>query len=252
MDSDLRASLIASGAAAILSILVGVIAGVGFLTLALRAVLGGLVFGGVVYGGFFLMRRYLPELFGPAERDEAEPGEAGSTVNIVLQGEGAEDYAVGEGEPRRPARMGAGGREGIDGGLGRDGEEGEAGEIGDPPRRRSPSLQKPVVEEEDYSYSSESLLEDEVQPAGAAGAAPAQPRAAEFRSSVGIDDIDVLPDLESLSDGFAPMSHDGGDESIHSYSEAEPRAREGGGSGKTDPAVLAQAVRTLLKRDQER
>jgi hypothetical protein len=242
VDTDLRASLIASGAAAVLSILVGIISGVEFLPLMLRALLGGLAFGGVVFLALFLLRRFLPELFGAQEEAEKP---LGGNVDIVLPGEvpepisGAEardeaaedvEAVVDEAPPRRPGRAAAA-APADDGG-----DEAEAG-----------------LSEDVSPFVADSLLdgppadEDEGAAVAAAAAAAAKP----LRNHGGLDDLDVLPDLESLSDGFSTSAEADGT-SVHEYGESERRPKEGGSRGDADPAVLAQAVRTLLKRDQER
>jgi hypothetical protein len=241
VETDLRASLIASGAAALLSILVGLVSGVGALALFLRALVGGLAFGAIVLGALFLMRRFVPDLFeGQAE---AVP-ESGGSVDIVLPGDLPEGAEVLDAEP----------------------EAGEAADIGDlaaspaaPPVQARPVRQPPgdrkarqavdlVEEAEEVGYGAESLLED-VGPADGPVASPPPPSS---RSSGGFDDLDVLPDLESLSDGFSPMADEAQGRGSQDFRETRPSRPEGGKGTDADPIALAQAVRTLLKRDQER
>jgi hypothetical protein len=224
--------------------LVGIIAGVGFLPLILRAVAGGAVFGGVIYGALVLLRRFVPDLFA---QQAPEEGETGTAVNIVLPGEAPE-----------AAEMDSGSDDGaLEEMPSATDEEASLAQHEESPMAPEPSASERIAtaapapaapDGEDYSYANESLLDDggsdAVDPRASARPAPA-------RSSGSFDDIDVLPDLESLSDGFGAVSSDSGGGS-ESYEEPEPRRREGGGGGKSDPAVLAQAVRTLLKRDQER
>ena len=98
METDLRASLIGGGVATILSVLVGLVAGVSALALLVRALVGGLAFGALVFGAIFLMRRFVPELFQGEVEDLPQ---SGSSVDIVLPGdlpEGAETLET-EGEP---------------------------------------------------------------------------------------------------------------------------------------------------------
>lgn len=266
MDTDLRASLIASGAAAILSMLVGVISGVGFLAIVLRALAGGIVFGAVVYGAFFLFRRFLPEMFSSG--DGAETGEpvVGGTVDIVLQGEGPEE-TLGAGQGLTDLDSAA-----I--GTGTDLEAGLASNlVGTPEPAQQRSARSPVPpapargrqpavlaaeeeEAEDVSpFAGESLIDGDGSEEGEAEAFPQpQPsaRASLARSSDGLDDLDVLPDLESLSEGFPSSMGGGGPAPAHEFPESDHRPSDGGRRGDTDPAMLAQAVRTLLKRDQER
>ena len=237
MDRDLRASLIASGAAAVLSMIVGIVSGVEFFVLLLRALVGGLLFGGLVYGAFFLLRRYVPDLVASPEKTESEvEPELGSKVDIVLQGEGPQT------EAQSP--------EDLDESMAFTREAPSPSKAG-----RSPV--ETGADTEDFLYANESLL-DEPTEAEAVTEEPVASSALEAHAapsgvSSGIDDLDVLPDLESLSDGFVPLSHEMGGASTHEYEESEPRNREPRGKGEgADPAMLAKAVRTLLKRDQER
>ena len=71
MDTELRASLVAAGAAAALSALVGLVSRVGFFVLAGRALIGGLLFGALVYGAVRLARSSLPGLGEGAPRYRA-------------------------------------------------------------------------------------------------------------------------------------------------------------------------------------
>jgi hypothetical protein len=280
VDKDLRASLIASGAAAVLSMIVGFASGIGILVLFLRAVVGGIAFGAVVYGGFSLARRFLPELFtdaagaGGTAAAEAPGADAqsfdgtGAAVNIVLPGDEAPEGFSGS-IVENSVLAGALGAEDVEDAVAADEPLGLAAQ---PPRASSGSARGPAAaggspapearkprlfasrapaqaEEEDFSYASESLL-DEGEGGLVEGAAPLQaPRMAE-----GIDSLDALPDLESLSGGFGPVVPEAGAEA-HEYEEPSPRIRASASMGTpagSDPAMLAQAVRTLLKRDQER
>lgn len=228
METDLRASLIGSGVAAVLSILVGLVAGVSALALLVRALVGGLAFGALVFGAIFLMRRFVPELFqGQAE----DLPLSGSSVDIVLPGdlpEGSEtletEGEAGEGPteaPSRPAPLRS--------------------------RRGRPATDL-VDEAEDLGYEAESLLDDSRV---AEGPPAPQPLPAQ-EAGGGFDELDVLPDLESLSGGFSPLGNDAPAEAPQDFSEAPSPRPKAGGSSDSDPMVLAQAVRTLLKRDQER
>ena len=262
MDTDLRASLIASGAAAILSILVGAISGVGFLAIVLRALAGGIVFGAIVYGALVLFRRFLPELFSSAAGSEDAEPMVGGAVDIVLPGEGPEPgpeagleaIDMGTQPAEAPAAMGF---EAAPAAGAQAERPARAAVPPVPPRaRRSSAFVAEESEAEDVTpYLGESLIDSDgaeetvAEDLPLAGQAQQAPLA---RSSEGLDDLDVLPDLESLSDGFGSSMGGGGMPVAHDVSEPDNRPREGGRRGDADPAMLAQAVRTLLKRDQER
>lgn len=255
MDKDLRASLVAAGSAAALSALIGIIAGVGFFTLLFRAIVGALLIGGAVYGGIILLRTMVPGLFSPAAATEAEADdfdplrsdatEKGGNVDIVLPGEplGSESF------------------------LGPD--EAQAYAPGGRSRAAIPGLAsgrgsaESVLDEEAAELSpvdDTSLLEAEGSEGERAAAMPSSAVPDKGRRpSSGFDDLDVLPDLEGFSDSFTASEFTSGGSSAAS---SEP-ASYGGGAGSSsgsrrgqgqdglDPAALAQAVRTILKRDQK-
>ena len=244
--------------------LVGAVSGVGFLAIVLRALAGGIVFGAIVYGALVLFRRFLPELLsGGAESEAAEPL-LGGAVDIVLPGEEpgtaaeADFQASNLGPQPAEAAIGMGAEAA--------GPEAMAAAPERPARaavspvasrtRRSPAFAAEEEEAEDVTqYLGESLIDsdgpEEAQAADLSPSSQAQ-QVPLMRSSDGLDDLDVLPDLESLSDGFSSSMAGGGMPPAPDVSEPDRRPRESGRRGDADPAMLAQAVRTLLKRDQER
>lgn len=70
-----------------------------------------------------------------------------------------------------------------------------------------------------------------------------------------MDTLDVLPDLDTLSDSFGSVlpEESGEDSSIKSDSQITGSFSSGGYSsgGGGDPVVLAKAVQTLLRKDQK-
>jgi hypothetical protein len=245
VNTDLRASLIASGAAALLSAIVGALSAVAFLPLLLRAVLGGLLIGGIVFGAFALARRFMPELFGEAEESPSTDSGLGSAVNIVLPAEepelGAEKEELDSLESAEPGAAApdlAASPESVPGPS--KGAE------------SAPSRPAPAAYEDDSDFGGESLL-DGPEEASSAGSAEL-PSFSDSPLREGLEDLDVLPDLDSLSDSFAespsPARNEDADERRGAHGFAGGKASASGAAG-SDPALLAQAVRTLLKRDQK-
>jgi len=233
----LRSSIVAAGTAALLSALVGILSRVGLGALLLRALLGGLAFGALAYGGLFLARRLLPGLDSAAAGAGGDEGGLGRSVDIVLPGEAPEELVSAEpleGEPaeRAPA-------------AGRHPAKAADEEPAAFARRRRDEPEE-VEEIDEAPEELVSLIGPEDQGPGAA-----VPRS-ESPSAASVDDLDILPDLDGFSDSFAPAEFQsvegGGGPAAHSASAGAPR---GGGSGSLDPAQLAQAVRTILKRDQK-
>jgi hypothetical protein len=229
VEKDLRASLVAAGAAAALSALVGVIAGVGFLVLLLRAVVGGLAIGAIAYLGILFLRKTLPGAAGSAEasaaaafQDAADEAGIGANVDIVLPEEPAEVEGLGAAPaPKGPAPAKAG-----------------------------------AAAEADYLEEA-SLLEPDGL--GAEAAIPTNAGAEDDgRPSPGFDELDVLPDLDGFTDAFTASEFASGGSAAAGAERGAYARGSGGGSSSPragqeglDPATLAQAVRTILKRDQK-
>lgn len=262
VDLDLRPPLIAAGSAAAFSVLVGILAGVPLGTILLRALIGGLFFGALAFGGILVLRNTAPELFagadfggegGPAA---PEPPEMGRAVDIVLGGDdgedaaGVEDQPIGDamledlesGEPEDEGLSDGGipGSASIGGAPARDQVRGSAG--------KTDAAPDGDTDFEDAEQVAESLSQEMEEPArgkkGGKGVAAALPP-----PGTGLDDLDSLPDLESMSDSFVEELPGEGpkDEGHAERGVASGRGR----GGVNDPAVLAQAVRTLIKRDKK-
>lgn len=229
MGKDLRASLVAAIAAAALSGLVGIIAGVGFFILLLRAIVGGLVMGAAVYAGILVLRKAVPGIFesddassAGAVYDPAASPEMGANVDIVLPGEAPDPEAIIAGA--------------------------------------EPIAAKPFFEsDEDPGFVDEvRLLEPEGEESSVEAAIPSAAGAeTERRPSLGIEDLDVLPDLDGFSGSFdstefgvGGSSAERSDRSPAGNSNSRMSGSKAGQDG-ADPAALAQAVRTILKRDQK-
>jgi hypothetical protein len=255
VDTDLRASLVAATAAAVLSALVGIISGVGVVALLLRAVLGGVLFGALFYGAMFLARSYLPGLSLGAEKPEAYRSEEegrGGAVDIVLPEEGPEgEFAAGtfrEDTRREEAR-----REEPAGPLEPRTLEtvAAASHTDTAPAQHSAiaGTGRPFDQEGEPEELGSLIGPEETDEPAAALPLAAAPGLSSF------DDLDVLPDLDGFSDSFAPAEfHNGAAESSVSAAPRAASSRGASGSLRTeslDPASLAQAVRTILKRDQK-
>jgi hypothetical protein len=243
VDKDLRASLVAAGSAAALSALVGAFAGVGILTLFLRAIVGAVLIGAAVYGAVTLLRSLLPGLLPEGEKadDFAMPRggdepEKGANVDIVLPGEtmGTESYVEADeiSDYVPIGRPGAGSAKS---------------------RAAAEALLDPEATEL-YPVDETSLLDAEGGDAVAAMPAASSPSQGR-RPSVGFDDLDVLPDLEGFSDSFTASEFNSGGSSAANGQQKSygVQGSSGSRSGQEglDPASLAQAVRTILKRDQK-
>jgi len=245
VEKDLRASLVAACAAAALSALVGIIAGVGFPILFLRALIGGLLLGAAVFGGISLLRRAVPDILESDYESESEAAieaspdpEIGGHVDIVLPGGAAEvDSLAVDAEPFDAKIFPEGG---ADAGFVE-----ESGLL--EPEGSTTEVKTAIPANADAGASLN------------AGARASHNASAERdrRAGSGFDELDVLPDLDGFTDSFTASEFAYGGSSSE-RPERSPAMGSGSGSGGSkagkegaDPAMLAQAVRTILKRDQK-
>ncbi len=215
MSSDIRVMTIAAGAAFLVSALTGFASQVAFGALMLRAVLSGAAFAALGAGASFLARKFLPEMYGEPLASESvslNPDLPGTEhrLNIVLPGG---DEAAADVEPLTEAS--------------------DPGSVGEEDLR---NLERDAAE-----FGTDSLVPEEEtdQPDQSASARP----------PASFDDLDVLPDLDGLSDVFSSASHE-------DIGAGEPPARDpisttGASRDGVDAVAMAQAVRTLMKRDQK-
>lgn len=217
--------VVGSGAAAaVLSLLTGIISGVSFGTFLIRALMWGVIFCGVGTGISYLISKYLPELFSlPSSegKDAARP-----KIDIVLPDENPH--------------------------TGREIDREESLDDADFART------EPVEELGGYDDDGESppatgdnLVEEVEELEGPLG----RPRQRSAGSSdEGEDGAEELPDLEGDTDDFSAT----GERSALRSNDISDISSISGRSGKvdvlglqTDSEELAQAIRTALKKDQK-
>ena len=234
VDSGIRVSAGVGLGALALSIIVAGFSRIPLGILVLRAVVFGVLFAALAYLVIMLFRRFLPELF--YESLEAQVSESGRMVDIVLPGEESDIDAISA--------------EQVDyldqGDLGR-----AAGVVHTPGTQ---SVSEGAVYSQVRNGPETGNLEQEVREISNDGlidrvASPGPGEDKRLRPVVSLDQLDVLPDLDGLSDAFsiAPDS-DGIDEPAGFKPDASSSA---GGTNGADPAALAKAVQTLLRRDQK-
>lgn len=234
MDSGFRVSAGVGLGALALSTLVAGFSRIPLGTLVLRALVFGVLFAALTYLVILLFRRFLPELFD--ENLEVQAPENGRMVDIVLPGEESDADAVpaeqveylDQGEIGAPVGGIAGTVNLVD----------PENAIHGQPRH---GLETGSLEQEVREISSDGLIQE--------AGSPGQGLSKKLRPVVSLDQLDVLPDLDGLSDAFsiAPDS-DGGREPAGFSPEAVSAA---GGANGADPVALAKAVQTLLRRDQK-
>jgi hypothetical protein len=220
-------TIIAAAGCLVLSLLTGIIAGVGFWALILRALLMGILGGALALGLRWLLIRFLPELTGAAmERPAMPEGEMGQNVDIVVtdpESREADDGTAGAARREDVENFEEAGAEPETAAArGRAGESDFTEELEE--LKSSPILTS-KAEGDESSYQT-------VKPPDV------------------IEDVDVLPDLESFQDSFA-VSAPSGEEGSESASEERSSRAPSRGGGANDPDLIAQAIRTALARDNK-
>lgn len=220
---NLKISGIITGIAFVLSLLIGLIRGVGIFALV-RALIFAAVFFVISGGAYWLILRFLPELFDNPGDDDAAMPQAGSLVDISLGDDSGEDLAEAN--------------------AGEYVSEGEAA-----PSGISLSEDPSGLDQTDnISYTNDGMMDEnpEVQKDGAEPALPADTP----------DLSDELPDLESLSPVFSSGGERRGEElsefmiSADGLNGKNPRGNKPSGlNNEFNAQDMASAIQTILKRE---
>jgi hypothetical protein len=256
----------AAGAAGafLISLLVGLVTRNPFGVVILRALLLAVLFAGLGAGLRYLVRTYLPEL---AEPDVAPRAGAGSTkgdgrggrVDIVLPEEnppGMRHYGT-DNQDQRGAHDAPSAAAGAD--MGEESALFDAG-LGDAKAAQSESdglaeLAEELGEELSPSEDAEKVRGDDEVEAGRGGGTRSHDKDTEGSPDfAGLDsgrreDLDSLPDISNL-EVSAESGPSAVQEGIRSSGERPEDAVRGAVSGQ-DPATIAKAIRTVLRRDEK-
>ena len=95
----LKAPLIIAGATCILSMLIGLISGVRFLSILGRGLIAGIGSGGFVLCARIILERFIPDLFAPPPTASPETADisSGANINITLDDDLTAPPAAGDG-----------------------------------------------------------------------------------------------------------------------------------------------------------
>jgi hypothetical protein len=198
----------AGGAGFILSLLIGMISGAGFLMALIRALIFAALFAGMAAGASWLIVHFLPELI---EAEDAEVNVPGSRVNISVEGDVPEDGL----DPN--ADSFGGNVLGLDHGA-----------------------------ETGYTEGKDESVPAFGAAAETASTVPAVPTASDQGEEA--DAVDVLPDLEAMSEVFLPPA---GEEELSSPQRSVAGNRPENLEGDFNAKEMAAAIRTILKREEK-
>lgn len=232
---NIKVVIWSAAGAAVIAFIAGLFGRVVLLDLLLRTLVGGAAFGAFAAGLSLLLKRFIPEIFEAQEGEDEEfavsssesegetaQAQQGSNLNIVLDGD---EY-------------------------GYPGQE----EAGEAISAESPGYDEDEefvekVEESSGALSAEGQGEEyQSQPAGQYG----DSAVSEYEEFEDLSDVDTLPDLDEFSDSF---------ESVAAAQDSEEQTYGTGGyssdesvdimGNQEDPATVAKAVRTIIRKDQE-
>jgi hypothetical protein len=228
---DPKLSGIAGGIAAVLSFLVGLISGVGFPWLLIRALVFGVGFFVLSGCAYWLVTQFLPELFDRGEEDpELEGSVPGSRLDISVEMDASDGLTdlVGSAAPsneNKDALFGNGLDQKAEDGYTKEGKADEG----------------PVNGEGPF-------------PQGAQETGPPAVPAVTDPEAVPSDTVDELPDLELMADVLITPSAEGGaGEIIESSSAglAAGRSKPPSLGGDFNVKEMASAIQTILKREDK-
>ena len=205
-----------AGIAALLSILAGLFGRVSAGNLIFRAILACIVFGGLACGMELLVRKFLPELLSGGEDVDNESGEVetGGEVDIIVDDDEPVSFApLDEQEDTVPAA-----------------EEGDIEDVG-------------ITEISGEGELSEVPQGGDFEPGQAPGDPEAVPGQQEAPADTGKNG-NGLPDIGDFSGSYA---------GIDSLDSGKARRLDAVDSieKENDPATMAQAIRSILHKDQE-
>ena len=217
---------IAAGIAFILSIILGLFGGVGFLALILRAIIFAAVFFALSCFIFWLLAQFVPELLSGGDDDLGFPA-AGSRVDISL----------GDG--------------GITGAFPTDSSD-LVDDIGGRPSTPKKAASLPLDQEDGAGYNANGEAAGDLKDAGGGMAFGASYGGMSGRKGSG----DTLPDMDSLAGSVPESAADmvnAGDIGFDSFEPRRPKSssRKSEMAGDFDPKELAQAIQTVLRKDEK-
>ena len=242
MGPNLKFSAYFAASAFVIALLTGALAGVGFGSLLVRAVLGAIVFAALGYGVYIVISTRLPELLsaGAATTSASQADGYGRNVDIVVDDDG-EDDSLGDGEDDELPAAEQAAQAVSPGDLEDDGEPGDLEEVAE--------------DAESAAGDGDELVEEvEEVAAPAAGGAPSDSEAATKNGTKDVDEnsVDTLPDIG----GFAGDFESEGTEGAEVVEEDDSDGGFGGSSRaqaqgiEQDPEVIAKALKTVIKRDE--
>lgn len=236
MDTTIRVSVGAGLGAFGLSVIVALFSRIPLGVSLLRGLGSGLIFAVLIFGLGFILRKFLPELFDETIQAAQGSDDVGNVVDIVLPAE----------EPDSMLYAPAGSQAADDGSISDSGDSSGALPVSSQMGKSMPmgAPNTGELERDVLAIGRDSMLDGG---SGQAGVLETK----RLKPLVTMDQLDVLPDLESMSDAFSSVSDIPGASGYDGPDYGGSATHGGTSSGGQDPAAIARAVRTLLRKDQK-
>ena len=216
----------AAGAAFVLSFVIGLISGAGILVVIFRAFVFAALFFAFSCLVFWLLAQFLPEMLNPSEDEFGFPA-SGSRVDISLGDEGAAGAF-----PSDNSEM-------VD-------------DIAGKPSTPSRTASLPLDQGEKSQYNDIEELGDDI--GSLAGGNSAMDVGSYTAMPQGASPAGTLPDMDGLVDAVPGSVTDGVNTGVIGFDEPrrpKSSSRKSEMAGDFDPKELAQAIRTVLKKDDK-
>ncbi len=235
---DIKIIIGSAAAAVVFSLIAGIFGGVPFGLILLRMLLGGIIFAGIGAGIGFVLHKFVPELFDTPEDSEDETG---ANIDITVDDAGEEPAA-----------------EAPSNGRGED-ENAEYPDVS--VNFTAADADDDAAELDTADYTGEAEVIEEAEEVGEA----------DFENigetSNGGEDYDMveeiaaadededssegennLPEMDQFNDSFVPVDEIDNGNAVKGFSSGDTVDIMG---EEQDPAAVAKAVQTFLKKDQE-
>ena len=224
---NFKISGIAAGAAFILSFIIGLFSGTGILVLLLRAFIFAVIFFVLSFLVFWLLAQFMPELLGASEDELGFPS-SGSRVDISL------------------------GDDSVTGAFPRDNSD-NVDDIAGRPSTPAKTASLPLDQGMNAGYNYEEGIEGDLE---AADGSPNFGFNSETGKSGKTGSAELLPDIDNFTEETPGSAADVVNTGSVDFDSSTPRrplssSRKPGVAGDYNPKELAQAIQTVLKKDEK-
>jgi len=229
---DIKIIIGSAAAAVVFSLIAGIFGGVPFGLILLRMLIGGIIFAGIGAGIGFVLHKFVPELFDTPEDSEDETG---ANIDITVDDAGEEPAA--EAPPNGRAEDENTEYPDVSVNYSAAEADDEVPELN--------TAEAEVIEEAEEVGEADFENIGETSNGGEDYDMVEEIAAADEDSSEGENN---LPEMDQFNDSFVPVDEIDNGSAAKGFSSGDTVDIMG---EEQDPAAVAKAVQTFLKKDQE-